>query len=84
MNSTYSITQAQSQFPGLVRETADGAAIAITRHDETVAYLVSRERMEAIVETMELLANPEAMRAVRRHKAGKTRFHPIEALGDEG
>ena len=84
MKSTYSISRAQSQLPRLVRETADGGAVAITRHDETVAYVVSKERMEAIVETMEILANPAAMRALRAHEKGRTRFLPIEALDDEG
>ncbi len=84
MKSTYSITRAQSSFPRVVRESADAGAIAITRHDETVAYVVSRERMEAIVETMEILADPKAMRAVRAYEKGKTRFHPLEAIDDEG
>jgi prevent-host-death family protein len=57
MNSTYSITQAQAKFPGLVRE-AQAAPGLITRHDETVAYVVSKRRMDAIAETLELLADP--------------------------
>jgi len=84
MKSTYSISRAQSNLPRLVRESAEEGAIAITRHNETVAYVVSRERMEAIVETMELLADPEAMQAVRDYEAGKTTFLSLEALDDEG
>ena len=84
MKTTYSITQAQSQFPGLVRESAHSGAVAITRHDETVAYVVSRDRLEAIMETMEILANPRARRALREYEAGRMRFRPVEALDDEG
>ena len=84
MKTTYSISKAQSNFPRLVRESAEGGAIAITRHDETVAYVVPRERMEAIVETMEILANPRAIKAVRDYERGRVRFHPLEAAGDEG
>jgi len=84
MKTTYSISGAQSNLPRLVREAGDGGAIAITRHDDTVAYVVSRERMEAIMETMEILASPDAMRALRAYEQGKTRFHPLEALSDEG
>jgi hypothetical protein len=40
--------------------------------------------MEAIVETLEVLANPEAMRAIRAHQAGKTRFVALSALGRDG
>jgi antitoxin YefM len=84
MKTTYSITRAQHDFPRLVRESAGAEAIAITRHDETVAYLVSRERMEAMVETMEVLANPKAMRAIRAYERDKTTFHPLEMLDHEG
>ncbi len=55
----------------------------ILRRNETVAYLVSRNRMEAIVETMELLSNPEAMKAIAEHQAGKVKFQPLAVL-DEG
>ncbi len=58
--------------------------MAITRHDQTVAYVISRERMEAIVETMEILANPRTMAVLRTYEAGKTRFRPVEALDREG
>jgi len=84
MKTTYSISRAQSNLPHLVRESADCGTIAITRHDETVAYVVSRDRMEAMVETMEILAAPDAMRELRKYEAGKTRFHSIKAIDDEG
>jgi PHD/YefM family antitoxin component YafN of YafNO toxin-antitoxin module len=55
-------------------------SIAIRRRDETVAYLVSRQRMEAIAETLELLANPEAMKAIRAHRAGKMKFFSLSSI----
>jgi prevent-host-death family protein len=81
--STYSVTQAQSTLPRLVREAESGELVGITRRDETVAYLVSREHLEAIVETMELLANPRARKAIADHRAGRTRFLPLSAINDE-
>ena len=62
--STYSVTQAQSQLPQLLRQAERGAVVGIARRDETVAYLLSREYLEAIVETMEMLANPAAQKAI--------------------
>lgn len=59
-----------------------GEIIRFRRRDETVAFLVSRARMEAIVETMEILASPEAMRAIAEHRAGRTKFLPLSTLGD--
>lgn len=85
MDSTYSVTQAQTNLPRLIKEAADEGSIAITRHEETVAYLISRGRMDAIMETLDLLGNPAAMKAVRDYEQGKTKFLPLTALdGDEG
>lgn len=81
--STYSVTQAQSALPRLIRKAEEGDLVGITRRDETVAYLVSRDHLEAIVETMELLANPRALRAIAEHRRGKTRFVPLSALDDD-
>lgn len=82
MTSTYSVTEAQSQLPGLIKKAEGGESVRIRRRDKTVALLVSRERMEAIVETMELLANPRAMKAIQAHQAGRTKFLPLSALDD--
>ena len=60
----------------------NNSPIAITRHDETVAYILSASRMEAIIETLEIMGNPDAMKAIREHQAGKTRFVPLSALDD--
>ncbi len=76
------MTQAQSTLPRLVKEAESGELVGITRRDETVAYLVSREHLEAIVETMELLANPRARKAIAGHRAGRTRFFPLSAIDD--
>lgn len=80
MAATYSVTQARSKLPSLIREAEEGTPVRIQRRDETVAYVVSRERMEAIVETMELLANPEAMRAIAAHRKGRAKLLPLSAL----
>jgi prevent-host-death family protein len=82
MSTTYSVTEAQANLPRLLKE-AQGGSISITRREETVAYLVSRERMQTIMETLELLGNPKAMRTIREYAAGKTKFLPLSAL-DEG
>lgn len=85
MKSTYTVTEAQAGLPALLRQAAKGGPVRIRRRNETVAYLLSRERMEAIVETMEILGDPAAMRAIRAHRAGKLRFLPLASLDrDDG
>lgn len=80
MSSTYTVTQAQAGLPQLLKDAAAEGSIAITRRDETVAYLVSRERMEAIAETLDLLGNAKAMKAIHDYEAGRTKFLPLSAL----
>jgi hypothetical protein len=80
MKHTLTVTQGQAQFPALCRK---GTTFAITRKGEVVAFLVPRKRMAGLLEQMEIMANPQAMAAIRRAKAGKHADHPLEAL-DEG
>ena len=79
---TYTVTAAQSQLPRLIRDAESGRPIAIRRRDRTVAYILSQERLDAIVETMELLANPIATKTLEDHRAGKIRFLPLSALDE--
>ena len=79
MKNTYSVSEAQAKLPGLLRE-AQGVPVMITRHNQTVAYVVSKERMDAIQETLELLANPEAMKAIRAARDKRTRYIPLDEI----
>jgi hypothetical protein len=36
--------------------------------------------MEAILETLDVLADPSAMKAIRGHQAGKMRFKDVSCL----
>ena len=82
MKTTYSITKAQANLPRIVRESVHGL-IGIKKRDETVAFVVSRERMESILETMEILANPKAMKALKDAREGKTKYYPLEILDED-
>lgn len=82
MKNTYSVAKAQANFTRLLKEAEEGP-VSITRHDETVAFILSRERMDAIVETLEIMANADAMKAIRDHQAGKTKFIPLSALDED-
>ena len=75
------MTEGQARFAQVVKQ-ADRELVTIERHGAAVAYVIGRARMEAITETMELLANPAAMRALRAAKAGRTRYTPLDKLPD--
>jgi prevent-host-death family protein len=84
MTSTYSVTQTQRNLPRLLKDTAEEGTIAITCREETVAYLVSREKMDSLVETMEILNNPEARKAIRAYEQGHMKFHSLSSLDEKG
>lgn len=83
VRSTYSVSEAQAQLPALLKK-AQGDLIAIAKRDKTVAYLVSAERMEAIAETLEIMADPKAMRAIGRARRGQGKYHPVTVLDEPG
>jgi PHD/YefM family antitoxin component YafN of YafNO toxin-antitoxin module len=81
MRSTYSVSEAQAQLPALLKK-AQGDLIAIANRDKTVAYLISAERMEAIAETLEIMADPKAMRAINQARKGRGKYYPVTVLDE--
>ena len=83
MKSTVTAAEAKTQFARLLRQVEAGETIAISKRDETVAFLIPRARLEAFVETMEVMGNPAAMQAIRQHEAGTLIFHPVSVLDED-
>ena len=81
MADSYTIKTAQQKLSALVEEAADHP-VTITKQGRAVAVLVSIERMESIGETMELLADPNAIAAIRKHREGRAVYHEISALDE--
>ena len=79
-STNLTITELATSAPKAVREVEEMGVRGITRNGKSVAFLISRDLMESILETMELQKNPGLMKQVKLHKAGKLRFTPI---GDE-
>lgn len=76
---TITVTKAQSGLPKLCRSKKP---VLITTHDKPVSVLLPIEDYEALIETMDLLANPTAMRTLRAAKAGKLKYRKLD-LRDE-
>jgi len=83
MKTAVSVSKARAQLPNLLKKVASGDTIAICKDDVAFAYIVSRDRWEAILETMEIMANPKAMKAIRDAEAGRTRYHALSALDED-
>jgi PHD/YefM family antitoxin component YafN of YafNO toxin-antitoxin module len=76
---TLSVSKAQSGLPKLCR---DKKAVLITTHEKPVSVLLPIEDYEALIETMDLLADPTAIRTLRAAKASKLRYRRLN-LDDE-
>lgn len=57
------VSELQAQTPKFVREVERRGLLAVTRHGRIATFLIFRDRVEAMIETMEILAEPEAMKA---------------------
>ena len=79
MKTTFSVTEAQTK---LLRLVESKETITLRQREETVAFIVPRERMEALLETMEIMGNPAAMRGIRRDRSGKGKYLPLSVLDE--
>ena len=82
MNSTVEISEARKRFPALVKSAEQGHVVTITRRAAPVACMMSFERLGAMFETLEIMADPAAMKAIRDHQAGKLKFSAQVGLPD--
>ena len=79
MKDTLTITQGQAQFPALCRKQK---TTAITRNGKVVSFIVPQQRMADLLEQMEILANPEAMKAIHKAKEGQGTYHALSVLDE--
>ena len=80
-NADLTITELAASVPKAVRETEELGVRGITRNGKAVAFLISRDVMESILETIELQKNSKLMALVKADKAGKVAYTKIR---DEG
>ncbi len=81
MSTAYTIAQAQKKLSSVVRESQQ-RPVPITKNKQVVGFFLSRDRMESILETIDVMQDKKAMKAIRDYEAGKTKFHPLSALDD--
>lgn len=65
-----------------IRLAQEQGQVAITEHGETVAFILSAERVEGILDTLEVLGDADAMKAIRSYDAGKLKMKGVECLND--
>ena len=81
--STITATELQSHTPRILREAGRRGMLAVTEKGHVTAFLISRDRVMGMIETMEILSNVEAMKAVGEFEAGQTKLHPVSVLDED-
>jgi PHD/YefM family antitoxin component YafN of YafNO toxin-antitoxin module len=76
---TYTVSEAQANLPGLCRTKR---RFVISRRDKPVYVAMPLEDYDALLETMELLSDPTAMKTLRAAKAGRLAYKELD-LADE-
>lgn len=66
MNSTLDISEARKQLNSLDERLKDEHVIVITRHSKKAFAVVDLEYLSAVMETVEVLSDPEAMQMLRQ------------------
>ncbi len=74
MKSTFTIAEAQANFSRIARSNS---VVGISKNSKVIGFYIPRERFEGLLETMEILANPEAIKWINADKAGKLKYKPL-------
>lgn len=65
--SSYSISEIREQISHLPEQfDQDPSAVAVTRHGKPVMAILPWECYESIIETLEVMSDPELMAAIRQ------------------
>jgi len=78
-DSTVTVSQAQANLPKLIRQDS----FAIARHGKVGGVFLSKDRIEALVESMEFLSDPDFIQALKEHKAGQGKRYEVAELEAE-
>ncbi len=78
-SSTYTISQAQARLPSLIKQDS----FAISVHGEVKGYYLSKQRLVAMIESLELLETPAFADALRAHQGGKGRSYTVGELDEK-
>jgi prevent-host-death family protein len=82
MKDTYSVKDLQRDTSAAIRAAESGRLVTITRRDTPVVHVISVSRLGALLETMELLADPGFRAQVKKLRSGKVKFYPASSLAD--
>ena len=77
MSNIYSATEGQAGFSSLLKQAHADGIVPVSKNGRISAFVVSREKMESILETLELQKDENLMALVKQHRAGKVKFSEV-------
>lgn len=77
--STVNVTEAQANLPRLLKRDS----FAISRHGKIVGVYLSKDRIEAMIETMELLGDKQFVKTLEDYESGKMKFKDFDEVFGE-
>ena len=75
-DSIVNVTEAQARLNKLI----DQDSFAISRHGKIVGVYLSKDRIEALIETMELLSSSKFTKALKDYESGRMKFYDAADL----
>ena len=75
-DTTVDVAEARANLSRLIKRDS----FAISRRGKVVGFYLGRERIEALIESMELLFDPAFHTALQELQSGKTRFYGVAEL----
>jgi hypothetical protein len=77
MRNIVSATQGQAGFSSLLKQSKAEGIVPVSKNGRVEAFMVSKEKMSAILETLELQKDAGLMALIKQDNAGKVVFNEV-------
>lgn len=77
MKAIVSVSELQADCSGQIRRAEEEGIVPVSRNGRTVAFLVSRSKFAAILETLDLQKDAGMMALVALDRAGKLEYADV-------
>lgn len=82
METSITMSRLNRNGSAAVQLARENGQVAITDQGETVAFILSADRVEALLDTLEVLGDVGAMKAIKNYKAGRLPMKNVACLND--
>ena len=82
VKTTCSVSDLGRNPSAVIRQAEARGSVTVCRNGRVVSFLLSRDRMEAMLETLQIQADSEAMKAIRNYEAGRTKMKDVSCLDE--